>query len=444
MFWLAPRVLLIALAAALGAWLGWFLGAGSLRELGGALGGALGATAVAVVDGWHGALLLRWLSSGLEREPPRVIGFWGDVGTRMERALRRRERETERERERLSQFLTGIEASPNGVLMLDASEQIEWCNHMAAEHLGLDAQRDLRQRITNLVRSPAFVAHLHARNFEQAVQIPSPQGRGLISIMLRPYGDGQRLMLTQDVTARERADAMRRDFVANVSHEIRTPLTVLAGFVETMASLPLTDVERQRVLGLMTQQTKRMQALVGDLLALARLEGSPKPPVDVWWPLARAGTVIETEARSLSAGRHQLTFEWSDRLSIAGNESEVQSAIANLTNNAVRYTPEGGSVRVQVLQCEDGHLEIRVIDTGPGIAPEHLPRLAERFYRVDSSRSRDTGGTGLGLSIVKHVAQRHGGELRISSEIGRGSCFTLCLPVTRVQVREPVTEAFSG
>src|SRR6185369_3146983 len=198
--------------------------------------------------------VMRWLSGALAGEPPPMFGFWGEMGTRIERALRTRERATHIERDRLAQFLSAIEASPNGVLLLDASEQIEWCSNQAAEHLGLDRVRDLRQRVTNLVRAPAFVGMLQARSFEQPVQIPRPGGLGLLSIIVRPYGEGQRLVLTQDITERERADAMRRDFVANVSHEIRTPLTVIAGFVETLSNLPLSDAERKRVLALMTQQ----------------------------------------------------------------------------------------------------------------------------------------------------------------------------------------------
>ncbi|WP_022980797.1 phosphate regulon sensor histidine kinase PhoR [Ideonella sp. B508-1] len=430
-------VLAVMGAAAAGAWL---LADSSWAPWGAAAGAGVAVALATLIDSWRGLRLLRWLSGHQDADAPVMGGFWGELAARAERVIRKREKETRREQEQLRQFLSGIEASPNGVLMLDAGEQIEWCNQMAADHLGLDAHRDLRQRITNLVRAPAFVAHLHARNHEQSVQIPAPGGTGLISIVVRPYGDGQRLLLTQDVTARERADKTRRDFVANVSHEIRTPLTVLAGFVETMSSLPLTDVERQRVLGLMAQQTKRMQSLVGDLLALARLEDSPRPPVDQWWPLSRVGAAVEAEARGLSAGRHPLEFDWG-HWRLAGSEVELQSGIGNLVNNAIRYTPEGGVIRVSAVSRVDGGLEIRVNDSGPGIAPEHLPRLAERFYRVDGSRSRETGGTGLGLSIVKHVAQRHGGELRITSELGRGSCFTLVLPAARVQASTPVEPA---
>jgi two-component system phosphate regulon sensor histidine kinase PhoR len=183
----------------------------------------------------------------------------------------------------------------------------------------------------------------------------------------------------------------------------------------------------------MAQQTQRMQSLVGDLLTLARLEGSPRPPADTWLPLARLGAAVELDARGLSGGRHQLRFDWGEAIELAGNEAELLSAVTNLVSNAVRYTPAGGEIEVQWRARDDGGGELRVRDTGPGIAAEHLPRLTERFYRVDGSRSRDTGGTGLGLAIVKHVAQRHGGELLIESVVGQGSGFTLVLPAARVK-----------
>jgi len=226
---------------------------------------------------------------------------------------------------------------------------------------------------------------------------------------------------------------MRRDFVANVSHEIRTPLTVLSGFIETLNNLPLTEVERRRVLELMSQQTTRMQTLVGDLLTLAQLEGSPRPSADRWVSLQKVFAQVRADAEALSAGRHTLSFDGADGAQIAGTEAELLSAIANLVNNAVRYTSAGGRIDVAWKARADGTGELEVRDTGIGIEREHLPRLTERFYRVDGSRSRDTGGTGLGLSIVKHVAQRHGGELEMRSEPGKGSSFTLLFPAARVR-----------
>jgi two-component system phosphate regulon sensor histidine kinase PhoR len=258
--------------------------------------------------------------------------------------------------------------------------------------------------------------------------------------MIRPYGDAQKFVLSQDITAREQSEAMRRDFVANVSHEIRTPVTVLAGFIETMNNLPLTEVERRRVLTLMGQQAVRMQTLVSDLLTLATLEGSPRPPADRWVSVGRLMAQAQSDAAALSAGRHRFGFGGDDAAQLAGIESELSSAIANLVNNAVRYTPEGGRVDVSWRMLPDGMGELSVSDNGIGIEREHLPRLTERFYRVDGSRSRDTGGTGLGLSIVKHVVQRHGGELVIESEPGKGSNFRLLFPAARVRFPEPMAD----
>jgi len=435
MNWVWPRLVaawLIVLAGGVG---GWLVGLVVHAPRWGALAGAVAAvTLLVLLDALRAHRLMRWLRGSQEGAAPRGRRFWGEVGYRVERALRLREKALEQERQRLTQFLSAIEASPNGVLLLDGREQIEWCNSVAADHLGLDPVRDRQQRVTNLVRAPAFVAHLQAGRFGESLTIPSPRGSGTLAVLVRPYGEGMKLVLTQDITERERNEAMRRDFVANVSHEIRTPLTVLAGFVETLSNLPLTEAERKRVLALMRQQTDRMQALVGDLLTLAQLEGSPRPPPDSWVALAPLLQRVEADAQSLSAGRHVLQFRIDDaEVGLAGNEAEFFSAIANLVNNAVRYTPEGGRIEVTWRARADGGGEVEVRDTGIGIAKEHLPRVTERFYRVDSSRSRDSGGTGLGLSIVKHVVQRHGGELDVQSEPGKGSSFRLVFPPSRVR-----------
>lgn len=436
MAWLAARIglawALLAAGALLGSWLGVLLGHGAP---GAALGVALGAVLVVGLDLRHGNRLMDWLRGPRSAGAPRDTGFWGELAYRMERALRGSELAVRQERERLQQFLSAIEASPNGVLLLDAQGQIEWCNSVAATHFGLDPVRDIRQRVTNLVRAPAFVAHLQAGQFDKPVIFDGPQAKTTLSVLVRPYGDGLQLVLSQDITESERADAMRRDFVANVSHEIRTPLTVLAGFVETMASLPLSDAERQHVLDLMQQQTSRVQDLVGDLLILAKLEGSPRPPLDAWLPAERLLQRALADARALSQGKHRIELQGAADAELAGSEAELLSAIGNLLNNAVRYTPAGGSINLLWRRREDGGAEMEVTDTGIGIAREHLPRLTERFYRVDGSRSRDTGGTGLGLSIVKHVAQRHGGEIDVRSEPGKGSTFRIVLPALRVRSR---------
>jgi len=438
MTWLFPRFLAGALAMVVGSLLGYWLGGPFHVSLIGAfLGGATGVGVVSVVDTVRGYRLIRWLKGSQEHAAPRDTGFWGEIGYRVERSIRRRERDTAHERLRLEQFLSAMEASPNGILLLDAHDQISWCNSVAADHFGLDPERDRMQPVTNLVRAPGFVTALHTPGTAEPVLVPDVRGRCTLSIVIRAYGEGLRLVLSQDVTQRERADAMRRDFVANVSHEIRSPLTVVAGFIETLESLPLTEVERKRVLILMGQQTQRMQTLVADLLILAQLEGSPLPPSDRWVPLAKLFGQSEADAVALSSGRHTVRFPEHCEVQIAGNESEWLSALTNLVNNAVRYTPEGGRITVTWRTRDDGSGEVAVCDTGIGVDREHIPRLTERFYRVDGSRSRDTGGTGLGLSIVKHVVQRHGGELEIQSEAGQGSRFSLILPAARVRIPAP-------
>ena len=433
MTWLLPRAIAVLIATVLGGAVGLIIPGHSVPLFGALLGFAFALGVLAVRDTLNGYRLIAWLRGSQEDKAPRDAGLWGELGYRMERSIRQRESAAALERDRLAQFLSAIEASPNGVMLLDAGDQIDWCNSLAADHFGLDPQRDRRQRVTNLVRAPAFVNYLQAGQFGDAVLVPDPRGRRTLSVLVRAYGDGLRLVLSQDITERERSDAMRRDFVANVSHEIRTPLTVLAGFIETMTNLTLTEVERKRVLALMTQQAERMGTLVSDLLTLAQLEGSPRPQADRWAPLAPLLAQVATDATLLSGGRHTLVFPSSVDVELAGAPNELLSAIANLVSNAVRYTPDGGRIELSWKRLADGAGEIAVSDTGPGIAREHLPRLTERFYRVDGSRSRDTGGTGLGLSIVKHVMQRHGGELDVQSEVGRGSTFRLVLPAARVR-----------
>ena len=437
MGWLSGRAAIVVLAVLLGGAAASLISTSALSVL---FGGAIGAAFAAAADAARGLRVLRWLNHPSDRDAPRDAGLWGEIAYFAERALRAHERIAQQEQWRLAQFLAAMEASPNGFLLLGANDRIEWCNAVAAEHFGLDPQRDRDQRVTNLVRAPAFVHYLQQGRWEESVTFPEPRGRGTLSVLVRSYGDDQKLVLSQDITAREQAEAMRRDFVANVSHEIRTPLTVLAGFIETLANLPLSEVERRRVLLLMGQQAARMQTLVADLLTLATLEGSPRPPADRWIAIGRLLAQAEVDAAALSAGRHTLQFERDDAVQVAGNENELASAIGNLVNNAVRYTPDGGRITVAWQVRPDGAGELSVTDTGIGIEREHHARLTERFYRVDSSRSRDTGGTGLGLSIAKHVAQRHGGELEIRSEPGKGSVFRIVLPATRVRYLEPAPD----
>ncbi len=389
--------------------------------------------------------VLRWLRAGAPSPAPRMRGAWGEMADRAARLLRQRDRQLRVSDQRLQDFLSAIQASPNGVVLLDADNRIEWCSESAASQLDIDAQRDLAAHITNLVRAPAFVQYLAAQDYRGDVTIDSrrraaPRASRL-SLQVHPYGGGRKLLLARDITALEQADAMRRDFVANVSHEIRTPLTVIAGFVETLQTVALEPDEQARYLGLMAQQTDRMQALVNDLLALSRLEGSPPPSAGHWVDVAAVMREVAQESRALaqllaggSGTPHAIRLDAGDGWQVAGSEAELRSALVNLVNNAVRYTaPDDAAIEVRFAPARGGGYEWSVQDHGPGIAPEHLPRLSERFYRIDRSRSRETGGTGLGLAIAKHVAQRHGGELRIDSTPGRGSRFALLLPAVRVR-----------
>ena len=440
---LLPRFLVGLLCMAAGGFAGHVANGNRSTLIGALIGGLLGFAGTVAFDALRGWRLMRWLRGAHDAPAPRDTGFWGELGYRIERSLRALERNAEAERSRLSQFVSAMEASPNGVLLLDAADQIEWCNSRAAEHFGLDAERDRRQRVTNLIRSPEFVAYLHAGEFDQPLTMHPLRGPSSLQVLIRGYGDDSKLVLSQDLTERERAEQMRRDFVANVSHEIRTPLTVLSGFLETLRNLPLSEAERKRVMSLMSQQATRMGDLVADLLTLARLEGSPRPRGDRWIGVDALFLHAEAEARALSAGRHAITVKGAAGAEVAGDETELRSALGNLVSNAVRYTPEGGRIEVAWRSDDNGAGEIAVTDTGPGIARAHLPRLTERFYRVDGSRSRESGGTGLGLAIVKHVMQRHGGELEVASEPGKGSVFKLVFPVLRVRVA-PSTAASAG
>jgi two-component system, OmpR family, phosphate regulon sensor histidine kinase PhoR len=443
------RVFRLFLFQLLGAVVGYMLWP-SATYMQGLIAGIVGASWVwLMIDLRRGHKLRRWLRTGDTASPPRIPGYWGEITDRVRRLLRDRDRLLRDSDARLQEFLSAIQASPNGVVLLDAEGRIEWCNQTAAEHFGFDARRDVLQLIGNLVRDPAFAAYQAAGDFTHDVVMPGPGSSSSrpvrLSVHLHPYGEGRALMMSRDVTALEQADAMRRDFVANVSHEIRTPLTVLGGFVETMQNLPLDASERQRYLSLMSQQAERMQSLVRDLLTLSRLEGSPPPRTDEWIDVRGLIAQCEEEGRELSMLMsemgHNLQVEITGDSEIAGSPVELHSAMANLVNNAIRYTPTGGKVVVRWRVLEDGNGEFSVTDTGPGIAPEHLPRLTERFYRIDRSRSRETGGTGLGLAIVKHVAQRHAGSLTIDSTPGHGSCFAITLPANRVRAVQALKAA---
>jgi len=388
---------------------------------------------------FHTQRLWRLLDAPVYGEVPSAPGVWGEIYYRLHKLAKRWHAQVRQVEQQHSRFIQGIQASPNGVAMLDDSDQIEWCNAIAETHFGLDAKRDLRQHITHLVRQPDFVRYLASQHYESVLVM---RGMGLnrqhvLSVQIFPYGENRKLILTQDITELERTDSMRRDFVANVSHELKTPLTVLSGFLETMRELPLDESDRARYLEMMEQQSSRMQNIVRDLLVLANLEGDVKPPGDHVLDMRAVLRHLEEDADNLSNGRHRITFNADEALTVSGSETEIVSALANLVTNAIRYTPDGGTIDVSWQRVRDRAV-FSVRDSGLGIPAEHIPRLTERFYRVDRSRSRDTGGTGLGLAIVKHVLQRHLADLEVKSEEGRGSTFSVKFSAARTSMRKSI------
>jgi two-component system phosphate regulon sensor histidine kinase PhoR len=396
-----------------------------------------------LIQNWKFIRFQNWLNSASLQVNPDWNGAWLDVAARIHRQQLVADNSAKLNERRLQDFLLAIQASPNGVILLDGEARIDWCNDTAASHLGLDAKKDRLQHIVHLVRDPLFTRYFAQENHPSEVLIDgrstSVSNFRKLSVQLHKYGDGRLLLLSRDVTEVVKAEAMRRDFVANVSHEIRTPLTVLGGFVETLQSVPLDAQETQKYLQLMSSQAGRMQSLVADLLTLSQLEATQSPNGQEYVSLPDLVTQVMSEANAFtsmlaeqqSGKKHALVFDQVPILWLMGSQKELFSALSNLVSNAIRYTPLGGLVHLTFLHTDD-HLTISVKDTGPGIASEHLPRLTERFYRIDQSRSRETGGTGLGLAITKHVMQRHGGELQVQSEQGKGSTFNLIFPASRI------------
>jgi two-component system, OmpR family, phosphate regulon sensor histidine kinase PhoR len=390
---------------------------------------------------YHTQRLWRLLDAPVYGEVPSAPGVWGEIYYRLHKLAKRWHAQVRQVEQQHSRFIQAIQASPNGVAMLDDQDQIEWCNAISELHFGLDAKRDLRQHITHLVRRPEFVHYLNSQQYDEMLIMRGmgSKRQNVLSVQVFPYGENRKLVLSQDITELERTDSMRRDFVANVSHELKTPLTVLSGFLETMRELPLSEDERARYLELMEQQASRMRHIVDDLLVLARLEGDNKPPSDQLIDMGSVMRHLREDAASLSGERHRITFDVDDALTVTGVETEILSALGNLVTNAIRYTPDGGTIHVD-WRMRGGSAVFSVTDSGFGIPAVDIPRLTERFYRVDRSRSRDTGGTGLGLAIVKHVLQRHDATLDVKSEEGRGSTFTVRFPPQR-SMRHQATHA---
>ncbi|HSM26966.1 MAG TPA: phosphate regulon sensor histidine kinase PhoR [Thioalkalivibrio sp.] len=390
----------------------------------------LAAVAVVVWDLINLRRLERWLRLTRKLDPPRSAGLWGEIFDGLY-LMRQRSRIRDKQRRSLVRnYRDSIKAMPDATVVLTGDYRIDWFNEAARDLLGLQWVRDEGQRITNIVRHPDFVGFLSVSTREsRSLSLPAPEDpQKWLEIRLIPYAKKRFLLLARDTTALKRLETMRSDFVANVSHELRTPLTVIYGVSESLSDEVAHDPDLARSVHLLREQAERMKHLVDDLLLLARLETGTEAGNGHWLDVpALLATLIE-EGRVLSGEHaHQFELDAEPGLFLYGNETELRSAFANLLFNAIHYTPDGGRIRVHWgSDMRGGVLEVQ--DTGIGIEPEHIERLTERFYRVDTGRSKSRGGTGLGLAIVKHVLMRHNAQLRIHSEPGKGSRFTCLFP----------------
>ncbi|MHB1233221.1 MAG: phosphate regulon sensor histidine kinase PhoR [Burkholderiales bacterium] len=377
--------------------------------------------------------LNQWLANPQPRAVPEGRGVWEDTFVALYHLARRQSVSQQQLSKALARFQRAGEAMPDGVVMLDAKDQIEWFNPIAAQQFGLNLQTDIGHPITYLLRQSQFNEYLGAHNYSEPLIMKSARSPDTtLAIQLVPFGDELKLLIARDITRFEQVETMRRDFIANVSHELRTPLTVVGGFLESLQDVTdLSEKNRAHFFTLMRDQTLRMQRLVEDLLTLSRLESAANPLQEESVDVPKLIHQVYQEAQGLSHGRHEIRLEIEDGVGLLGSESELRSALGNLISNAVRYTPQGGQITVR-WEVVNGEARFSVKDSGIGIEPQHIPRLTERFYRVDHSRSRETGGTGLGLSIVKHVLTRHQSRLEIASQVGKGSTFSAIFPATRL------------
>ncbi|ROT44877.1 phosphate regulon sensor histidine kinase PhoR [Pusillimonas sp. NJUB218] len=378
----------------------------------------------------------KWVTD-FSASPPASVGPWDEIIAPIYREIRRNSAHIKELDQHIDNIMLAAEALPDGAITLDADMMVTWCNKTACAHTGLDLQKDRNYSIFNILRSPEFNKYARQSTWPEPMLLhhtAHDHVERALQLQLTRYGADQYLVVTRDVTQVEKLETTRKDFVANVSHELRTPLTVLSGFLETLHDIPreeISDEQRKHYLDLMMQQASRMQAIVADLLTLSTLESSPTQagePVHMKEVIDRA---LE-QAKLLSAGQHVFVENIADDLYIKGIETELASAVSNLLTNAIRYTPKDGTITTSWYLTESGLACYSVQDTGIGIAAQDIPRLTERFYRVDRGRSRATGGTGLGLAITKHVAMRHNAELHIQSRIGAGSIFSLEFPASRV------------
>jgi len=376
--------------------------------------------------------LNRWLVSKRE-DVPDAGGLWGEVLDRIRALMKDTEQREDRLTEMLTRFQSASSATPDAMLIVSPQNEIEWANAASERLFGITTPRDAGQRLINLVLDPAFNAYLEHGEYSEALEMASSsQPQRSLSVRIIPFGSLQKLVIAHDTTHLAHLETMRSNFVANISHELRTPLTVLTGFLETLKDMDRpASMDLRKHFQTMHDQAQRMARLVDDLLTLSKLETTPatrhEGVVDVPAMLAALQEMGELVS---GARHHHISLVADAGLRLTGNEEELRSAFSNLVNNAVRYTPGGGDIRLSWKLDGDSPV-FAVRDTGEGIAPQHIPHLTERFYRIDTARSRDTGGTGLGLSIVKHILLRHDAHLKIESELGKGSTFSCVFPAAR-------------
>jgi two-component system, OmpR family, phosphate regulon sensor histidine kinase PhoR len=383
--------------------------------------------------------LYSWFKNPEIKHIPEGSGAWEDVFTALLQYARSNLANQTQLSSALERFNLTANAIPDGLVILGASNEIEWCTSCAEIQLGLNFSTDKNLPIVNLVRDSHFIAYLYNNDFDEPFKLKSWQNPDLtFEIQLISFGASQKLLICRDTTQLEKVEVMRRDFIANVSHELRTPLTVVGGFLETLGDMQGAVPDAIKgYFGMMQDQTVRMRRIIEDLLTLSKIESNIEEPENHEINMAKLLSQIQSDALGLSHSlyktkRHiQLTAD--QNLNLNGSQDELQSAMSNLVSNAVRYTPKGGEIAIN-WYLQDEHAVFSVRDSGIGIEPQHIDRLTERFYRVDRGRSRETGGTGLGLSIVKHILIRHQAKLEITSEIGLGSTFSILFPKSRVVI----------
>jgi two-component system, OmpR family, phosphate regulon sensor histidine kinase PhoR len=383
--------------------------------------------------------LSRWLGKPDIDDMPVGAGIWEDIFAAIYHQQRLYARNQTQLSSALDRFRHAASALPDGVTLLNKNDKIEWCNAPAEKQLGLNMRQDAGQPISYLLRHTDFTEYLKHGEYTEPIKLKSGRDSEItLELQLIPFGDKQKLMISRDISQLEKIEHMRRDFIANVSHELRTPLTVVGGFLETLSDMEgAVPPSTSAYFNMMQEQTHRMRLLIEDLLTLSQLESGTNMPQDTEVDVTALLHTLVKEANSLSHGRHQIILNSDANLALTGSMQELHSAFSNLVTNAVRYTPEGGEIEL-TWASRGNEAVFSVRDTGIGIEQKHLDRLTERFYRVDRSRSRETGGTGLGLSIVKHILTRHQARLEIESEFGKGSIFKMVFSKSRV-VRKTAT-----